>query len=140
MRVIAIVSLFFMFISCNEKLLDKPENLIPKEQMVAILQDLAIVNAAKTTNVQVLRDNDIEPMDYIFEKYNIDSLQLVESDRYYASLPVEYEKIYKEVEANLESGAKVLEEQKKVNDSLRVAKESLKREKEKAEKATDTLP
>ncbi len=120
--------------------MDKPENLIPKEQMVAILQDLAIVNAAKTTNVQVLRDNDIEPMDYIFEKYNIDSLQLVESDRYYASLPVEYEKIYKEVEANLESVAKVLEEQKKVNDSLRVAKENLKREKEKAEKATDTLP
>ncbi|MDO6818411.1 DUF4296 domain-containing protein [Zobellia sp. 1_MG-2023] len=139
MKKLAAVLVFFMIISCNEQLLEKPENLIPREQMVAILQDLAVVNAAKTTNMQVLRDNDVEPMDYIFEKYNIDSLQLVESDRYYASLPVEYEKIYKEVEANLESEAKVLEEQKKVNDSLRVAKEKLEREKAKA-KANDTLP
>ncbi|WP_276168210.1 DUF4296 domain-containing protein [Zobellia alginiliquefaciens] len=118
----------------------KPENLIPKDKMVQILQDLAIVNAAKTTNVQVLRENDVEPMDYIFNKYDIDSLQLVESDRYYASLPVEYEEIYKEIEANLEREGKALEEQKKINDSLRVAKEKLKREKAKAEKATDTLP
>ncbi|MBT9188207.1 DUF4296 domain-containing protein [Zobellia russellii] len=139
MKKLAAVLVFFTIISCNEQLLEKPENLIPREQMVAILQDLAVVNAAKTTNMQVLRDNDVEPMDYIFEKYNIDSLQLVESDRYYASLPVEYEKIYKEVEANLESEAKVLEEQKKVNDSLRVAKEKLERKKAKA-KANDTLP
>ncbi|MBU2947854.1 DUF4296 domain-containing protein [Zobellia uliginosa] len=140
MRVLVIVLVIFGFASCNEQLLEKPENLIPKEKMVDILQDLAIVNAAKTTNIQVLRDNDIEPMEYIFNKYNIDSLQLVESDRYYASLPVEYEKIYKEVEANLEREGKALEEQKKINDSLRVAKEKLKRQEAKAKKATDTLP
>ncbi|MGS0525333.1 DUF4296 domain-containing protein [Zobellia nedashkovskayae] len=110
MRVLAIVLIFFSFIACNEKLLEEPKNLIPKERMVEILQDLAIVNAAKTTNLQVLRDNGVEPMDYIFNKYSIDSLQLVESDRYYASLPVEYEKIYKEVEANLERDAKALED------------------------------
>ncbi|CAM4234918.1 DUF4296 domain-containing protein [Zobellia nedashkovskayae] len=140
MRVLVIVLIFFSFTSCNETLLEKPKNIIPKEKMVEILQDLAIVNAAKTTNLQVLRDNGVEPMDYIFNKYSIDSLQLVESDRYYASLPVEYEKIYKEVEANLERDAKALEDQKKINDSLRVAKEKIKREKEKAEKAIDTLP
>ncbi|CAM3382271.1 DUF4296 domain-containing protein [Zobellia roscoffensis] len=140
MRVLALLTVICTLISCNETLLKKPENLIPKDKMVQILQDLAIVNAAKTTNVQVLRENDVEPMDYIFNKYDIDSLQLVESDRYYASLPVEYEEIYKEIEANLEREGKALEEQKKINDSLRVAKEKLKREKAKAEKATDTLP
>ncbi len=140
MRVLALLTVVCTLISCNETLLKKPENLIPKDKMVQILQDLAIVNAAKTTNVQVLRENDVEPMDYIFNKYDIDSLQLVESDRYYASLPVEYEEIYKEIEANLEREGKALEEQKKINDSLRVAKEKLKREKAKAEKATDTLP
>ncbi|CAM4295780.1 DUF4296 domain-containing protein [Zobellia roscoffensis] len=139
MRVLALLTVICTLISCNETLLKKPENLIPKDKMVQILQDLAIVNAAKTTNVQVLRENDVEPMDYIFNKYDIDSLQLVESDRYYASLPVEYEEIYKEIEANLERDGKSLEEQKKINDSLRVAKEKLKREKAKAEKATDTL-
>ncbi|CAZ95361.1 Conserved hypothetical protein [Zobellia galactanivorans] len=131
--------MFLVLVSCNETLLEKPENLIPQEKMVEILQDLAIVNAAKTTNLEVLRENGIEPMDYIFKKYDIDSLQFVESDRYYASLPVEYEKIYKKVETNLEKKSKELEEQKKLNDSIRVAKEKLEREKAKAKKAKDTL-
>ncbi|MDO6515765.1 DUF4296 domain-containing protein [Zobellia uliginosa] len=139
MRFLAIALMFLVLVSCNETLLEKPENLIPQEKMVEILQDLAIVNAAKTTNLEVLRENGIEPMDYIFKKYDIDSLQFVESDRYYASLPVEYEKIYKKVETNLEKKSKELEEQKKLNDSIRVAKEKLEREKAKAKKAKDTL-
>ncbi|SIS41087.1 protein of unknown function [Zobellia uliginosa] len=139
MRFLAIALMFLVLVSCNETLLEKPENLIPQEKMVEILQDLAIVNAAKTTNLEVLRENGIEPMDYIFQKYDIDSLQFVESDRYYASLPVEYEEIYKKVETNLEKKSKELEEQKKLNDSIRVAKEKLEREKAKAKKAKDTL-
>ncbi|MBU3028160.1 DUF4296 domain-containing protein [Zobellia galactanivorans] len=139
MRFLTIALMFLVLVSCNETLLEKPENLIPQEKMVEILQDLAIVNAAKTTNLEVLRENGIEPMDYIFKKYDIDSLQFVESDRYYASLPVEYEKIYKKVETNLEKKSKELEEQKKLNDSIRVAKEKLEREKAKAKKAKDTL-
>lgn len=87
--------------------------------MVEVLKDLAIVNAAKSTDVAVLQDNDIEPMAYIFEKHGIDSLQFVESDRYYASIPPDYEKIYKKVEEKLEKQAKVMEEAKEVNDSLR---------------------
>lgn len=131
---------FFVFIlltSCSEKLLEKPDNLISKDKMVEVLKDLAIVNAAKSTNVTVLRDNNIEPMAYIFEKHGIDSVQFVESDKYYASLPVEYERIYKEVEAKLEKEHVVLQSAKKVKDSLRL----MKQEKERLErqKASDSL-
>ena len=111
--------LLLSLFSCNEKLLEEPEDLIPEDKMVEILTDLAIVNAAKSTNVAVLQDQGIEPMDYIFEKYDIDSLQFVESDRYYASLPPEYEDIYKRVESRLEEQAKTLEQAKRVSDSLR---------------------
>lgn len=111
--------LILFLLSCNENLIEKPDNLIPKEKMVEVLKDLAIVNAAKSTNVAVLQDNGIEPMAYIFEKHGIDSVQFVESDRYYASIPPEYEKIYKEVEAKLEKQTQALEVAKKVNDSLR---------------------
>lgn len=113
------IVLLFLVVACNEKLMEKPDDLIPENKMVEVLKDLAIVNAAKTTNVAVLQENDIEPMNYIFEKHGIDSIQLVESDRYYASLPVKYEQIYKKVEAELERETKALEEEKKVNDSLR---------------------
>jgi len=119
MRYYCLPVVLLSLLSCNENLLEKPEDLIPEDKMVAILTDLAIVNAAKSTNMAVLQDSDIEPMDYIFKKYDIDSLQFVESDRYYASLPPEYEEIYKRVESKLEEQAKTMEEAKRVNDSLR---------------------
>jgi len=99
--------------------MEKPENLIPKEKMILILNDLAIVNSAKVMNAKILIQNGIEPTDYIFEKYNIDSLQFVESDRYYASIPEEHEEIYIEVESKLEIEKKRLQEIKKINDSIK---------------------
>ncbi len=99
--------------------MDKPENLIPKEKMILILNDLAIVNAAKVTNAQVLRDHKIEPTEYIFTKYGIDSVQFVESDRYYASVPEEHEEIYTAVEAKLEAEKERIVTAKKIRDSLK---------------------
>ncbi len=111
--------LFLSLTACNDALLEKPDNLIPEDKMVEVLKDLAIVNAAKSTNISVLRDHDIQPMTYIYQRHDIDSVQFVESDRYYASLPVTYERIYKKVESKLEKEEQAIEEAKKVNDSLR---------------------
>lgn len=115
----------------------QPENLIPKEKMVQILSDLAIMNAARTTNVAILRRNNVETMSYLYSKYSIDSTQFSDSDLYYTSLPEEYEDIYAKVEADLESQKLVIEENKRVNDSLKVRD----REKKKAVKGTtDSQP
>lgn len=108
--------------------------------MVAVLTDLAVVNAARSTNISVLRDNDIEPMAYIYRKHGIDSTQFVESDRYYSSLPEKYEQIYKKVEIRLEEQTKALEEEKKVNDSLRRAELENRGGKTYLEKIKDSLP
>lgn len=122
---IILLGFFTLFFSCNEKLIDKPENLIAREKMVEVLKDLALANAAKNTNIVVLRENDIEPTTYVFEKYGIDSIQFTQSDTYYASLPGgEYESIYKEVEQQLEDESKRLEEARQLNDSLAAAKKS----------------
>lgn len=128
--------IFILFISlissCAEKLLEKPNNLIAQDIMVEILNDLAILNAAKTTNVMVLKNHGIEPMPYVYSKYNIDSLQFVESDRYYASLPELHEKIYAEVTEKLEKEEERLKEEKKERDSLsRVKSEALRINKKK---------
>jgi len=99
--------------------MEKPKNLIPKEKMVLILNDLAIVNAAKVTNAKILTQHNIEPTAYIFTKYDIDSVQFVESDRYYASVPEEHEEIYMAVEAKLEAEKERLALVKKINDSIK---------------------
>ncbi len=40
---------------------------------------------------------------------NIDSIQLVSSDLYYASIPLEYEDIYEKLESRIEEQKKTLE-------------------------------
>ena len=100
--------------------MEAPENLIPKDKMVDILADLAIITAAKTTNISILTKNKVEPTPYLLKKYNIDSMQLVQSDRYYASLPDEYEEIYSRVEEKLDRQAKVMDAAKRARDSLRM--------------------
>ena len=123
-KIVLLISLM-LFFSCNEKLIDKPENLIAKEKMIEVLKDLAIANAAKNTNIVILRENDIEPTTYVFEKHGIDSVQFTQSDTYYASLPGgEYESIYKAVEQQLENESKRLEEARQLNDSLAAVKKS----------------
>ena len=93
--------------------MEPPENLILKEDMVDVLYDLAIMNAFKNTNNIILKSNNIDPTTYVFQKYDIDSLQFVESDRYYAALPNLYEEIYVAVESKLNIKKEEFEENKK---------------------------
>ena len=141
MKKVYILTILVWLASCSEKLLEKPENLIARDKMVEVLKDLAMVNAAKITNTTILRDNEIDPMPYIFEKHSIDSMQFVESDRYYASLPIQYESIYKEVESRLEKEQTTLTEAKAVEDSLNLQKREQKQQEErlKKQKTTDSL-
>jgi hypothetical protein len=120
------IGLLLLF-SCAEKLIEKPDNLIPRDKMVLILKEMAIVNAAKGTNLGKLKDNGIDPTTFIFEKYEIDSARFVDSDRYYASLPLVYESLYKEVESSLENQREQVEADKKLNDSLNLLKKTLKK-------------
>ena len=100
---------------------------------------MAIVNAAKGTNIGKLKDNGIEPTSYIFEKFEIDSAQFVDSDRYYASKPLLYETMYKDVEAKLENQRIQLEAMKKEKDSISLLKKTSKKDLKVIDKVTDSL-
>lgn len=109
-----------VLISCGEKVIEKPDNLIPEDKMTDILYDLALLNSAKNTNPAIFEKNNIEIMDFLYSKHGIDSTLFVTSDVYYASIPLEYQAIYKKVEAKLEKRKKSIEDAvKKVNDSVK---------------------
>ena len=144
MKKLAFLLVLMMIMGCNEKTIQKPENLIGKDQMAEILYDLAVINAAKKTNPWRLSDRNIELMPFIYQKHGIDSVQFVQSDIYYASVPDEYEDIYQVVEARLASEKAIYEEEKKrAGDSLRKVgerqRELIKEQKAKSKKK-DTLP
>lgn len=124
MKKLLFLLVFLMVVSCAEKVVEKPDNLIPKEKMIDILHDLAILNATKTTIGAKLDESGIDIMEFLYKKYQIDSIQFSESDLYYASLPLEYQAIYTEVETRLDKRQKAMEEAtEKKNDSIRKANE-----------------
>ncbi len=124
MKRILIYLLLILLGGCNEKTIQKPEDLISQEKMVEIIYDLAIINAAKKTNPDYLIRHKIEPMPFIYEKHGIDSLQFIRSDLYYASVPEVYEAMYKIVEARLEKEKSEYDLNKtRVSDSIRLEAE-----------------
>ena len=78
--------------------------------MEDILYDLALINGLRTTNGPILDDYNIETMPYLYKKYGIDSLQFVESDEYYASVPIIYQSMYSGVKERLEQKIKEQDE------------------------------
>ena len=121
-KFISIILVVFSLVSCVEKLIEKPDNLIPRDKMIAILEEMAILSGAREhkVNILVLKKNGIEPTQHLFEKYDIDSTIFVESDRYYASIPAEYVSMYEEIEASLTEKKEIMDEKKKINDSLKL--------------------
>jgi len=83
--------------------IEKPDNLIDKETMEEILFDIALVNAARGFNIQKLVQNKIAPEKYIFEKYNIDSVQYAQSTNYYSSSIEVYKKMHLSIQKRLDT-------------------------------------
>ena len=106
-----IIILLFLtfFCSClSNNSIKKPENLINQEKMEAILYDLSIINSIRPSSYKNPNYSDMLLDSYIFLKYGVDSLQLVQSESYYSKIPKIYLKIYNNVEKRL----------KKTKDSL----------------------
>jgi hypothetical protein len=124
-QILSCVLIFLISLSCNNNAIkkpSKPDDLIGKKVMVNLLYDMAVISAAKGSNKKVLENNGVFPEAYIFEKYNIDSLQFAESNTYYSFNPEQYQEIYKQVKLKIEVERKihqkVLDIEKKVRDSI----------------------
>ena len=138
MRFLTFLIFLALIISCQDvKRPEKPENLIPKDKMVAILAESYTGNAARSINNRVLKDQVIELDSLIYKKFDIDSLQFAESNAYYASQLNEYIAILKQVEDRLTA-------QKAEIDTLLIREAKLKRdsldaEREQRKKGKDSL-
>jgi len=138
-RYIVIGSLFLVFIACGSDKIKKPDNLIPESKMVDIMVEITKFSSATSLKKAVLDANENIPTEYIYKKYNIDSLQFAKSNEYYAhDLDVTkslYERIKIRLEEERDNLKKIQEKELKVKrteDSIRNAdkyriKDSLKK-------------
>ncbi|MDB4266522.1 DUF4296 domain-containing protein [Flavobacteriaceae bacterium] len=76
---------------------EKPDNLISKNKMEAILYDAIIMDVMSTFSEKNPNFENLMGKSYLYKKYGIDSIQLVESENYYAKKPREYLKIHASV-------------------------------------------
>ena len=118
-----------MTVGCAEKVVEPPADVIPREKMITILYDLALLNATNSSFRNVMQKQNKQMMELLYERHDIDSLQLAQSDLYYASKPLEYEYIYEQIESRLKKKKKALEDAKKrANDSIKNALKSGKKQ------------
>ncbi|KJD33838.1 hypothetical protein PK35_03560 [Tamlana nanhaiensis] len=106
MKLKTVIALFsvLVFLGCNKiKAPEKPDNLISKEKMVAILIDSKIIGAASSVDKRIMKENGVDVNTYIYEKHNIDSLQFALSNNYYAFHVKDYKNIYEQVNDSLEA-------------------------------------
>jgi len=124
--------ILILFSSCKEEAVEKPDRLIDREKMVDIMYDLAILEGVKYQNATSLANYPINPAQYIYKKYKIDSLQFAQSNVYYASRYDEYkdvfDKIIKRIDDQkvlVDSLVKIEEKKKSKLDSIKLKKGTL---------------
>ncbi len=142
------ILIFAVFIVSCQKVeeINKPESLIPEQKMVEVLTDLSVLYSAKNYNKKILEETGLPLKTYLYEKHQIDSLQLAQSTEYYAKNYTQFKKIYNQVKFNLDKMKTDLEviqaEEECVRDSIRDAKataDSLGANPEKNRKLLDSL-
>ncbi|MEO8515396.1 MAG: DUF4296 domain-containing protein [Flavobacterium sp.] len=101
-KIIVLLSILIMGSCVNKAETPQPAKPIDKPTMENILYDLAILQALKSYSPEKLTKNDINSRTYIYQKYNIDSLQFAENNKYYASDFTEYQAMFGRVTDRLQ--------------------------------------
>ena len=104
MKKSGLILVFLTCLSCGNKKqrhVMKPTELISKSRMVDIIYDMAIISAAKGANRKLMEQNGVNPATYVYDKFDIDSMQFVQSNEYYSNYVQVYEDIYNEVKLKL---------------------------------------
>lgn|SRR5690554_5616487 len=123
-RTIVLLVITILFLGCSKEKDLKPENLIPQDQMEEILYDLSLFQAIRNTNYTLYQSENMELEQYIYKKYNIDSLQFAQSHKYYIADVEQYEQMLDRLlqridqEKNEQTANDSLTTPKIINDSL----------------------
>lgn len=102
-KIISFVVVFLIVVSCNNAPIEKPDNLIDEQTMTSILYDLILFEAIKGQPKYDATMKGIGSKNFIYRKYNIDSVQFVKSNQYYISQIDKYKKMYESVNERLQN-------------------------------------
>lgn len=126
---------FFLSIflcSCTSNtILEKPKDLIPKDTMSLLIQDIMVATSSKYIKNKY-QEKEIDYMTLVYDRYKIDSTRFQISNLYYMSKIDDYQKILEIASNNLEAKKEIYTSKKTRLDSIR--KDSIKKIKTNAKK------
>jgi hypothetical protein len=119
MKKISSLFVFIFFLSCTSNtIFEKPKNLIPRDTMRLLLQEMMIASSAKFIKNKKQQKN-INYMPYVYEKFKIDSTRFDHSNYYYMSKIDIYQEILENAKNSLESKSDVFNKIRSKIDSIR---------------------
>ena len=128
-KIFLLLSILIFISACSSKNeIPKPAKPIDKAVMENIFYDLVLLQALKNYNPEKLTKNNINSKTYIYQKYKIDSLQLVENNKYFASDIQAYKTMFENVSNRLQKEKALIDtiinkeskiKAKKIQDSLK---------------------
>ncbi len=92
--------IFIILVSCKDSPVKTPENVIDENKMVDILYDLSLLDAIKTQGFGS-QQNYPTTVQFLKNKYKIDSVTFANNVKYYASDIANYKKMYEKVKDRL---------------------------------------
>ena len=117
MKRLSLLSLLLLSISCATLMREPPEDLIEESVFADILYDIALLKAVHSTSPATLENQGILIMPYVLEKYQIDSVQLLNSNKYYSTLGTTYLALFDSIEARLEQKSDLIDSLRRLEDA-----------------------
>jgi len=107
--VLPFLAVLTILASCKKEIVKTPDHLLEKKEMVNIMYDLSLLGSIKIQNPSSLDTFKINPNEYIYKKYKIDSTQFAQSNIYYAADYKEYKNMYEQVKSRLDKNKSLTE-------------------------------
>jgi hypothetical protein len=122
----ALFCVFIFLISCKQE--ETPKGIIDKDKMTGILVDIHISDSYlnQTSNADTMLMQAKTRYNYIFKKYNIDSLKFSKSLNYYSLKANELDEIYKNVIDSLDDISNSLKPKLKLKPKSKAKAKSIK--------------
>lgn len=118
MKKISLLLLFIFLASCTSNtIFKKPKDLIPKDTMSLLIQDMMIASSAKFVK-NINKQKKINYISFVYDKYKIDSVRFQNSNFYYISKIDLYEEIITDAKVKLENKKKFFTKLKATQDSI----------------------
>tara|TARA_R110002153_G_scaffold70814_3_gene185683 strand:- start:6852 stop:7358 length:507 start_codon:yes stop_codon:yes gene_type:complete len=119
MKNLSYLFVFLFLVSCTSNtILKEPEDLIPKDSMRLLIQEMMIASSAKYVKNKNL-ETKIEYMSLVYDQFKIDSVRFQTSNLYYMSKIDVYQEIFEDAKASLEKQKKVYDDRVTRKDSIR---------------------